>query len=144
MELKQLVEQAQGLVDGLLQKGKEIDAFALELGKKEDALTARKVELDNLQAELLQREKNVQPYENVGEALAAAQKAQAEAELELSKARGEREKAEEASKALKIEMDAARSQLAEQKALYERGAKENLKKQEQLDKKLKALQGVNV
>lgn len=144
MELKKLLEQAQGLVDGLLKKGKEIDAFSLELGKKEELLVARKVELDNFQAELAEREAKIKPGENTAQALLEAQQLKAEAEVLLSKAKGELTKAEEERKAFQTEMNAARQQLGEQKALYQRGAEENKKRKDQLEKKLKALQGVNV
>ena len=144
--MEKLLEQAQALVASLNEKNKQADGIAVELKAREGRLDARQVELDNFQADLLQRESNIKPIENISETFRQATESKAQSDLEWHKLRGEKEAFEQKKAKHYEENRIEQSAIKNSKELYERGAKENAEFKAKLDEKAKqikaATQGV--
>jgi hypothetical protein len=142
--MEKLLEQAQKLVADLAEAKANVGKQKVDLDAREIRLDERGVELNDFQAELLQREASITPIENVSEAQRVAAQSKAEADLEWAKIRGDWEKLDQAKAKFNEEMRIGKSQISEQKELYERGARENAKAKDVLEKKLKAIQQAGV
>lgn len=142
--MEKLLEQATALVESLIEKNTQVDELAIELGKRQGRQDARQVELDNFQVELLQRENNVKPIENISETQRLATQSKAEADLEWAKIRGEWDKLDQRKAQAAEEIRIGKADIEDKKALYNRGAEENKVAKEKLDKKLKAIQELKV
>ena len=144
--MEKLLEQAQLLVANLNKAIAEVESERAALKKQGDAQAAVQVTLDNFQADLLQREANIVPIENIGAAQAAAAQSKAEADLEWTKIRAEWDKLDHEKARFVEERRLGRLEIADKKELYDRGAQENKDAKAKLDEraaKLKAAtQGV--
>jgi len=138
--MEKLLEQAQALVVSLAEKVKLASEQILNNDKTQIRLDDLKVELDNFQADLLQREVNVKPIENIGEMQRLAVQSKAEAELEWSKIRGEWQKLDQEKAKDAEERRIGKAEIADKKALYDRGAVELQKDRKKLEARIKKFQ----
>ena len=140
--MEKLLEQAQALVASLREKNRLADEQIANNEKQQIRLDESKVELDNFQAELLQREANVKPIENIGETQRLATESKAQADLEWHKIRGEWEKLDQEKSKDVEEIRIGKAEIADKKALYDRGAKELQEDRKKLDARVKKFQEV--
>ena len=142
--MEKLLEQAQALVGELRNKIRHYNDREAILIKEQASNDSIKVTLDNFQYELLERESKITPIENIQEVQAQTTELKANADIEWSKIRAEWNDLATRKKSDQAEIVAARTDVEGQKELYERGAKENAKNKDILQKKLKALQQAGV
>lgn len=135
--MKELLEKVQVLFDSLVAKNQQADEHQVVLDKRQVNQDARGEELNNFQAELLQREADIKPIEDIGKTQREATQSKAEADLEWSKIRGEWDKIDAAKAKYHEECRIEKEAIEGQKVLYNRGAEENKKAKEVLDEKLK-------
>ena len=135
--MEKLLEQAKALVDGLSAKTQQADEHLESLNKQQVNQDARTEELNNFQAELLQREANIKPIEDISKTQREAAQSKAEADLEWSKIRGEWDKLDAAKAKHHEECRIEKEAIEGQKVLYNRGAEENKKAADALAEKLK-------
>jgi chromosome segregation ATPase len=135
--MEKLLEQAQSLVRGLAEEKEQSAKLIADLKTKEIRLDERKIELDSFQAELIQREADIKPIEDIAKTQREATQSKAEADVEWSKIRAEWDKLDKQKAKANEEIRIGKSEIAEKKALYDRGALENKKAKEVLDEKAK-------
>ena len=142
--MEKLLEQAQELLATLRNSIRHYNDKEAILIKEQAANDSIKVTLDNFQNELLERESKITPIENIEETRLQANELKANAELEWSKIRAEWDAIDTRKKSDQAEIASDREEVKGQKELYERGSKENAKRKDVLEKKLKALQQAGV
>ena len=142
--MEKLLEQAQELVTSLRNAIRHYNDKEAILIKEQAANDSIKVTLDNFQSELLERESKVTPIENIEETRLKVNELKTNADLEWSKIRAEWNDIDTRKKSDQAEIASAREGVKGQKELYERGARENVKAKDVLEKKLKAIQQAGV
>ena len=142
--MEKLLEQAQTLVADLNSAKAEVANQKAVLDKQANAQAIVQNTLDNFQSELLDRESDIRPIENAQEVINNADRIKAEADLQASKVAGEWGALKTAKDNFNIEREAGRKNIAEKKALYDRGAEENKTTRYKLEEKLKKLKEVTV
>jgi len=142
--MEKLLEQAQQLVTNLRNTIRHYNDKEAILIKEQAANDSIKVTLDNFQSELLERESKITPIENIEETRLKVTESKANADLEWSKIRAEWDAIDTRKKSDQAEIASDREENKQQKELYVRGAKENAKAKDVLEKKLKAIQQAGV
>lgn len=135
--MEKLLEQAKQLVADLQIAKTEAAAFKTDLDNKANAQVATQATLDQFQAELIEREVKVKPVENAQRLIEEADKAKAAADLEWVTINSEWDKLSDAKADQAKKAQTENAQIAEQKVLYDRGAKENAEAKAKLDSRLK-------
>jgi len=142
--MEKLLEQAQQLVANLRAAIHQYNDKEATLVKEQAANDSIKLTLDNFQSELLEREAKITPVENIEETQRQTAELKANADVEWSKIRAEWDAIDTRKKSDQAEIASDREENKQQKELYERGAKENAKAKDILEKKLKAIQQAGV
>ncbi len=142
--MEKLLEQAQELLATLRNSIRHYNDKEAILIKEQAANDSIKVTLDNFQSELLERESKITPIENIEETRLQVNELKVNADLEWSKIRAEWDAIDTRKKSDQAEIASDREEVKGQKELYERGSKENAKRKDVLEKKLKALQQAGV
>jgi len=141
-DMEKIIKQVDSLVESLVARIKVSDDHQAKLNEQQDKLDFAKYELDEVKANLLQREKTLKPIEDIEKVRKEIFALKAEAQLEVSKLRGDREAFEKEKKNHGIENASNKKILEDKISLYNRGAEENKKAKEKLKDKLKTLQDV--
>jgi hypothetical protein len=134
--MEKLLEQAQKLVADLNAKLAEVANQKAVLDKQAESQAVVSENLRVKQAELAERESAIQPIENAQKIIEDAQTIKAEADLQASKVAGEWGALKAAKHKHDVECQAERTEINEQRELYNRGAKENAITKQKLDDKL--------
>jgi hypothetical protein len=137
--MEKLLEQAQKLVADLNAKLAEVANQKAVLDKQADSQMVVGENLKKVQAELLSRESAIKPIENAQKIIEDAQRIKAEVDLDKSKVAGEWGALKTAKDNFKVEQEAGRKEIADKKALYDRGAEENKATKDKLEEKLKKI-----
>ena len=135
--MEQLIEQARKLVADLTARIVKAKEHQSKLDKQDNDQGLRQVQLDDITANLLDREANVAFIENISETQRLATQSKAEADLEWTKIRDEWEQIKVRKQSDQAEAASARNEIQEKRELYDRGAKENAITAAKLNEKLK-------